>query len=229
MAFKALNDIQRREALVPFLHLADTIDGWLVTFAISKAGGSLFAPDDENDSSDQLVLWKPHIQERLMRVIHLSTFLLSGLSVEQQNIFWMIDQDAIAANTAQLTQLTNLVERVGSQTIGHNFGHLRCGTTQSDDGSRWLEDLASVCDLSCGSIGEVLTAMNGHHTALQAHVASFVPRGLSWKSRMITAWQAQEGQRLKRITCLLDLSTANSRMKVSTLKWHTVPGLIIPA
>jgi len=42
MAFKALNDNQRREALGPFLRLADGIDGWLVTFAISKTGGARY-------------------------------------------------------------------------------------------------------------------------------------------------------------------------------------------
>jgi hypothetical protein len=163
MAFKALNDNQRRDALVPFLDLADAIDGWLVTFAISKTGGSLFAPDDPNDPLEDLKLWKPHVQERLMRVVHLSVFLLSGLSVEGQNILWLVDQDAIAANTAQLTQLTNLVGRVASHMMGHNWGHLRCGTTQSDDGTLWLEDLASICDLSCGSVCEILTAMRGAH------------------------------------------------------------------
>jgi hypothetical protein len=40
MCFKAMNDKYRRQALVPFLTLADRINGWLVLFAVSKAGGS---------------------------------------------------------------------------------------------------------------------------------------------------------------------------------------------
>jgi hypothetical protein len=227
MAFKALNDNQRRDALIPFLCLADGIDGWLVTFAISKTGGSLFACDDPDDPLEDLKLWKPHVQERLMRVIHLSVFLLSGLSVEGQNILWLVDQDAIAANTAQLKQLTNLVGRVASHMMGHNWGHLRCGTTQSDDGTLWLEDLASICDLSCGSVCEILTAMRGAHSSLQAHVGLPVPKGLSWKTRLITTWHAQERRALKRITYLLDLSTTGPRMKVNTIKWHAVPGLLL--
>jgi hypothetical protein len=127
MAFKSLNDKQRRDALTPFLNLADTIHGWLVTFAVSKTGGSLFAADTED--IEELKLWKPHVQEQLMRIIHLSTFLLSGLSIENQNIFWITDEDAIAANTVQLTQVAYLVGRIASQMMGHNFGHLRCGTT----------------------------------------------------------------------------------------------------
>lgn len=228
MAFKSLNDKQRRDALVPFLDLADAIEGWLVTFAISKVGGSLFAADTEGaDSTEELKLWKPHVAEQLMRVVHLSTFLLSGLSIENQNIFWITDEDAIAANTTQLTQVARLVGRVASQTMGHNFGHLRCGTTQSDDGTLWLEDIASICDLASGSIGEILTAMKGSHASLQAHVASPVPKNLSWKARAIMAWQAHERSRLKRMTCLLDLSTTSSKMKVGTVKWHRVPGLIL--
>jgi hypothetical protein len=162
-----------------------------------------------------------------MRVIHLSVFLLSGLSIEGQNVLWLIDQDAIAANTPQLTQLTKLVGRVASQTLDHNWGHLRCGTTQSDDGTLWLEDLASVCDLTCGSVCEILTTMRGTHASLQAHVALPIPKGLSWKTRIITTWLARERQALKRITCLLDLSTSSSKMKVSTIRWHAVPGLLL--
>jgi hypothetical protein len=43
MCFKAMNDKYRRQALVPFLTLADCINGWLVLFAVSKAGGSFWA------------------------------------------------------------------------------------------------------------------------------------------------------------------------------------------
>jgi len=228
MAFKSLNDKQRRDALTPFLSLADTIDGWLVTFAISKTGGSLFSADTEdvNRSTEELRLWKPRVQEQLMRIIHLSTFLLSGLSIENQNIFWITDEDAIAANTIQLTQVARLVGHIASQVMGHNFGHLRCGTTQSDDGTLWLEDIASICDLASGSTGEVLTAMKGSHASLQAHVASPVPKDISWKARTIMAWQAHERSRLRRIMCVLDLSATSPKMKVGTIRWHAVPGFV---
>lgn len=36
LSFKNLNDNLRRKALLPFLNLADHLDGWLVTFCVQK-------------------------------------------------------------------------------------------------------------------------------------------------------------------------------------------------
>jgi hypothetical protein len=66
MCFKAMNDKYRRQALVPFLTLADCINGWLVLFAVSKAGGSLFGQIFNGD--DLLAGWKPAVRERLLRI-----------------------------------------------------------------------------------------------------------------------------------------------------------------
>ncbi len=81
MSFKALNDGMRRRALVPFLRGAASVEGCLVQFAISNAGGSLFTGASEDEVGGELLKrWKPSVQERLLRVLHLSAFLLSGLS-----------------------------------------------------------------------------------------------------------------------------------------------------
>ena len=107
MAFKAMNDKLRRRALVPFLQLANEIKGWLVLFAVSKVGGSMFRNADKSDDFEQLLKnWKPSVRERLLRVMHFSAFLLSGLSSPGQDILWVIDKDEAAANAQQLTQLT---------------------------------------------------------------------------------------------------------------------------
>ena len=75
MAFKAMNDKYRRQALVPFLKLADHIEGWLVLFAVSKVGGSLFGGTEESAEAEYLLKnWKPSVRERLLRVMHFSAF-----------------------------------------------------------------------------------------------------------------------------------------------------------
>ena len=160
MAFKAMNDKLRREALVPFLQLADEIEGWLVLFAVSKVGGSSFRSADRPDEFEQLLKsWKPSVRERLLRIMHFSAFLLSGLSSPGQDVLWIIDKDEVAANAKQLTQLTQVLARVSSNSIGHDLRHLRCGTTHSDDGSLSLEDLVAICDLGAGALCEVATAI----------------------------------------------------------------------
>jgi hypothetical protein len=121
MSFKALNDNMRRRALVPFMRAAAGIEGCLVQFAISKAGGSLFTRASEDERGTELLnRWKPNVQERLLRVLHLSAFLLSGLSAPGQDVPWIVDEDDIAANVPMLTDLTELYARLLSSCCSSN-------------------------------------------------------------------------------------------------------------
>ena len=228
MAFKAMNDAHRREALVPFLQLADEIEGWLVLFAISKLGGSVFMSGDRpNEFEELLMSWKPSVRERLLRIIHFSAFLLSGLSSPAQDVYWIIDKDEVAANTAQLTQLTQVLARVTSNSIGHDLRHLRCGTTQSDDGSLSLEDLVAICDLGAGALCEVATGMISQKRFPVPNVMTALPTGLTWKSRAIANWLAVRGGSLKRLTCLIELSGSSSQMRTTMMRWHATDGLVL--
>jgi hypothetical protein len=145
MSFKALNDGMRRRAIVPFMRAATGIEGCLVQFAISKVGGSLFTGVSNDEVGGELLKrWKPSVLERLLRVLHLSAFLLSGLSAPGQDVLWIIDEDDIAANVAKLTDLTELFARICASYSFHTLGHLRCGTTATvEDGSLAFEDLAA--------------------------------------------------------------------------------------
>ena len=191
MSFKAMNDNLRRQALLPFLSLADCIEGWLVLFAVSKTGGSMFGGAAQSaETRDFLADWKPGVRERLLRIMDLSAFLLSGLSSPGQDILWIIDEDEIAANIQQLTQLTKVFARVSSNSVAHDLRHLQCGTTRSDDGSLSLEDLAAICDLGAGTFSEVATAMVNQGRFPRRGVVTALPVGLSWKSRVFATWLA---------------------------------------
>jgi hypothetical protein len=162
MSFKALNDGMRRRALVPFMRAAAGIEGCLMQFAISKVGGSLFTGASEDELGGELLKrWKPNVQERLLRVLHLSAFLLSGLSVPGQDVLWIIDEDDIAANVTKLTDLTELFARALSSYSSHTLGHIRCGTTATaDDGGLALEDLTAIADLTTGALGELCNVLD---------------------------------------------------------------------
>ena len=228
MAFKAMNDKLRREALVPFLQLADEIEGWLVLFAASKVGGSAFRSADRPDEFEQLLKsWKPSVRERLLRIMHFSTFLLSGLSSPGQDVLWIIDKDEVAPNAEQLTQLTQVLARVSSNSIGHDLRHLRCGTTHSDDGSLSLEDLVAICDLGAGALCEVATAIVSQGRFPVRDVATALPAGLTWKSRAIASWLAANRGSLKRLTCLIELSASSPDMRSTMMRWHATAGQVL--
>jgi hypothetical protein len=141
MAFKAMNDVHRRRALVPFLHLANNLNAALVTFAVDK----LERPAIEVDEPlrDELEpFWKPAVVDRLMWVIYLSAFLVSGLSAPGQDVMFIIDEDEVAANVPQLTKLTELFGRACSNQGGPAMGQGERGWPRGGGGRRGGQRLA---------------------------------------------------------------------------------------
>lgn len=231
MSFKALNDGMRRRALVPFMRAAADIEGCLVQFAISKAGGSLFTGASEDEVGGELLKrWKPTVQERLLRVLHLSAFLLSGLSVSGQDVLWIIDEDDITANVTMLTNLTELFGRVLSSYISHNLGHIRCGTTATTGiGGLALEDLAAITDLTTGALGELCTGFVTEDAFPRKGLITPLPTNLTWKTKLMASWMAARGFPVRRHTTILELLPGSTRTQIPTLGWKMYEGnLIIP-
>jgi hypothetical protein len=232
MSFKALNDGIRRRALVPFMGGAAGIEGCLIQFAISKTGGSLFTGASEDELGRELLKrWKPNVQERLLRVLHLSAFLLSGLSVPDQDVLWIIDEDDIAANVTMLADLTKLFTRVLSSYSSHTLGHIRCGTTATaDDGGLALEDLAAIADLTTGALGELCTGFIIDAVFPRNGLITPLPATLSWKTKLIASWMATPGFPIRRHTTILELCPRSTRTRISTLSWKMYEGsLIMPS
>jgi hypothetical protein len=222
MSFKALNDGMRRQALVPFMRAAAGIEGYLVQFAISKKGGSLFTgPAEDEVGAELLKGWKANVQERLLRVLHLSAFLLSGLSSPGQDVLWVIDEDAIAANVSLLTNLTRLFQRVMASYFSHSLGHIRCSTTGiADDGSLVLEDLASIADLTTGALGELCTGLVDEKVFPRQGLLTPLPKQLTWKTSLLASWMASPEFAIRRHTTILGLGAGEKNTLVSTLEWR---------
>jgi hypothetical protein len=231
MSFKALNDGMRRRALVPFMQAAARIEGCLAQFAISKVGGSLFTGASEDERGTELLKrWKPNVRERLLRVLHLSAFLLSGLSAPGQDVLWIIDEDDIAANVPMLTDLTELFARVLSSYSSHMLGHIRCGTTATAGDSRLvLEDLAAIADLTTGALGELCTGFVAEDVFPRKGLITPLPGNLTWKTKLIASWMAAPGFPIRRHTTILELEPNSPGTRISTLGWRIYEGnLILP-
>jgi hypothetical protein len=219
----------RRRALVPFMRAAAVIEGCLAQFAISKVGGSLFtAASNDERGTELLKRWKPNVQERLLRVLHLSAFLLSGLSAPGQDVLWIVDEDDIAANVTMLTDLTELFARVMSSYSSHPLGHLRCGTTATvEDGTLALEDLAAIADLTTGALGELCTGFITDDVFPRKGLITPLPSNLSWKTKLIGSWMAAPGFSIRRHTTILELRPGSTRARISTLGWKIYEGSLI--
>src|SRR5690606_15885909 len=90
----------------------------------------------------------------------LGSLLIAGLSRERQNVLWISDQDAIAANLDRHKQATNAIASVLSGYLPHPLGHIRIGTAQSDDGSKAIEDLLAIPDIAAGAWSEVCNSVS---------------------------------------------------------------------
>ncbi|MBI5714248.1 MAG: hypothetical protein HZC38_12625 [Chloroflexi bacterium] len=223
MSFKGLNDSQKQQALRPFLESADNMPGLVFTVAIDSSIKTLFEGDTPINLSnpDFLVFksWKPKVLEKAFRTIHFLSFILAGVSRPLQNVLWFSDEDEIAANTDRIKQLTNLVAWVSSSYLDFNLGHLRCGTTQSDDGSMQLEDLATIPDMIAGAIAEqinlppVLTPNDSK--------IFWIHRGdYSTKTSFITMWLTDVTKPLKKLFCLIDATPDSDELKISLFHFH---------
>jgi hypothetical protein len=209
-------------ALVPFLQLADTICGILIVFAVSKGKASAFESDDSNARSELLSLWKPHIQEKLLRVLHISGLFCGALSIPDQDVLWIIAQDAIAANVTQLTELTQIFSRISSHYLSHDLGGLKCGTTLSDNGTLQLEDLVSIPDLAAGAVAELATALIKQRVFPEKGLITPLPTGMTWKSQLIVSWLARPGMSLRRLIFIMELNQDQPRSRLTNLKLHSL-------
>lgn len=225
MSFKDMRDGVRRRALRPFLEAAGVLPGLSFTMAIHRNVGTLFegsAPLDLNSPAfAEFRSWTPGALEKAFRVVHLVSFLLGGLTSPGQNVLWYSDEDAIAANPERLGQLTNLTAWISSSMyLPHCLGHLRCGTTKSDDGTLLLEDTVSIPDAVAGAVAEQFQIFADEQEFQERFSKVFwMSRGgLSTKTSDISWWLATTAHELKRVVCRVDPIAGGGPPRVSW--WH---------
>jgi hypothetical protein len=222
MAFKNLNDNQRKKALIPFLETANQLPGLLFSIAIDHSIDTLFdgnAPLDlDNPDFQEFRTWKPKVLEKAFRIVHFAAFLTAGLSSPNQNVLWFSDEDNIAANLTRLTHLTKAFASVLSNYLSHNLAHIRCGTTKNDDGSLLIEDLTSIPDLVAGAISEQLIL--GQEEPEFDNIFWVLRPGYTSKTSTITWWLSDTHHPLKRYFCLIKPQKGSSALNVSWFHFY---------
>jgi hypothetical protein len=229
MAFKNLNDKERKKALPYFLGAADSIPGLSATVLIDKRIESLFSKSGGIDRSqpelEPYAHWRKTSFEKMLRVVHFISFFIAGLSRKNQDIVWVTDEDEIAANEQRLRELTEIWGIVISNYLQHNLRHLRCGTTKLDDGSRQLEDLASIPDLIAGTLTEVFTAQQNEGLMPTRNLLIVPPaRGLSSKAMEVISWFANSSQPLKRLVYLIQPIEGSTSLGIGRLQFYNSTG-----
>lgn len=227
MSFKGLNDKYRRNALASFLDASNEIPGILVSFCTSWDLRFPLCADEETDrAQDELApaaLFPAPAFRRLIRTSSFVSLFLAGLSAPMQDVLWFSDEDDFVADNQRVRAATKVVANVTAHFLPHSMRHLRFGSTRSDDGSRSIEDLASLPDLAAGALTEVLSAADG---------ASFIlrepPRTTSIKTRYILSWLASSSSALKKLTCVLSPGDTPRTLKTQWIHVFSEPALVQP-
>ncbi len=110
------------------------------------------------------------------------------------------------------------------------MGNFRCGTTNSDNGSRDLEDLASIPDLVGGATAEVLTEMSNKGCLARQGVMSPMPPA-SEKSARIFSWLSESGYPFKRTLMIISEGDKEGSFLTKYIDFSlsvTTPKLFLP-
>lgn len=224
MSYKNLNDQQRRRALRPFLVAANEIPGLCISLAVAKNIDTLFIQDNSpiNRELAEVLSWKKGLFERALRIVHLVSFFIAGLSHPGQDVLWFSDEDEIAANASRLTLLTKVWANVLSNYVDHTLRHLRCGTTHCDDGTNEIEDLTALPDLTAGAVADLLGPIAG-----QIRNGIIVPSRLNAKPKamVIGQWLSDNAGRLKKIVLAVDKKPQSADLTVSRIGFEDLTGL----
>jgi hypothetical protein len=158
MAYKNLADRRRAKALTPFLSAADGIRGLCFAMIVNKAIKHLCLNEGDSDrmreAASLKAKWRDEELEVALRVTHVMSCLVGGLSAPGQNVYWVSDQDSLLANEARSQDLARLSSSFTSHYAKHTLGELGIGTTALDEGDRLEEDITAVADLVAGALAE---------------------------------------------------------------------------
>jgi hypothetical protein len=224
MSYKNLRDSKKRNILIHFLDAADNIPGLLFTILIDKEIGSLFTFKNHIDMNSPEYIkfkhWKRNSFEKLLRVIHFVSCFLNGLSRENQDVIWFIDEDDIVPNDDRLKEFVKIFGQIGSHYLKHNLGNIRIGTTKSDTGRRDIEDLVSVTDIAAGALCQVLTDYSKNGVVPGSRILTPLTHPLPSKTKEIALWLSDSNQRLKKIVYEIKKDNNSTKLNLNYWRFH---------
>jgi hypothetical protein len=174
IAFKDFGMGQITRALPNYLKALDAVPGFLLTLAIDKRLSTVFGPEGKEGrqaisralTDAGLGGRKPAVNEKLLRIVHITAFLTGLLAHDGQKVFWMTDHDAIVANPEMHAGAGELYRRILPMYSrdGHSISGLDCFLPDGDPDTTRL-DLLSCADVAAGAVEQYLT--RGKSTAAE--------------------------------------------------------------
>lgn len=229
MSFKALNDSQRRAALVPFLEAADTLRGCCIVLAIDRRLPHLLGFEGfQKGLAERKIIsanWKPQSFERMIAVTHLVSVLLGLTTLENQGVYWISDVDDSLASDVHKRDFAKMAGIFAGWYVPHKLSHLGVGTTEIDEGDRLEEDLTAIPDLAAGAVGELLNNMSLEFGKVPG-IPNLGPQKLTEKASLITSWFFHRNVRHRKAACYVQ-QVKRGHVQVGTI-WEESSGATVP-
>lgn len=226
ISYKKLGDALKRRMLPAFLREADRLPGLCVCILIEKSIPSMFRTEGSLDLSESglapYARFSKDIFEKLLRVVHFQSLFLAGMTRPGQNVFWFTDQDDIAANEGGIVELTDIWRNVFGNYLQHVLGHVRCGTTGSDDGSLQIEDLAAIPDLVAGATVEAMNNYAAEGTMPTSRLIVPPPSTMSSKARLLIGWLTDDRWPLRRLVFSFEAEPDSAELTFKPVRFHEV-------
>lgn len=224
MSFKKLGDALKRRMLPDFLQAADVLPGLCVCVLIDKSIPSMFRREGGLDLNEPELAQLSHrpqpTVEKLLRVVHLTSLFLAGLTRPGQDVLWFTDEDDIAANAGGVVELTRVWGNVLSHYLRHSLRHIRCGTTLCDNGSLEIEDLAAIPDLVAGAVTDAVNGYVSDGTFPSGRVLIPAANSTSSKAREIFGWFSEEDWPLRRLVYCFRAVPDSTAINFMRLRFH---------
>lgn len=193
-----------KRALPKYLSaLSNLVNGYLLTVVVSKDVPSIFGGSNKKIARRQLSYslaemglgnWKPDVAEKLLRVAHFSAYLVALLSRPGHKVFWMSDNDSIAATDEQhkhtLQVFSNILQRYCKHELPVIGGSTPFNKEGEDHGTL---DLLSAADIVAGSVEHYLTRSKLSGDELD----------IKEEANQVLMWLTGQGVMLKRHTMFI--------------------------
>lgn len=220
IAFKDFGMGPLLRSLPDYLDALDLVPGFLFTLAVDRRLTSLFGPPGK-ETEEQIAHIlksaglgdrKPAVNEKLLRVAHLTAFLTGLLAHNGQRIFWMTDSDAISANRDMHEKTVTLYQRLLEiYARGRIFPVLR-GALPFKPRSLQMLDLLSATDIVAGALNQYLSQWE---TVAETDIQ--VKEGC----QHVLQWLAHEGVGLKKMVVRMHPGASDNTLQTSTQEWFT--------
>lgn len=227
MSYKSLRFGPLKRCLPEYLKTCSLIAGMLFTVIVDKNVTSVLGPRNREQydglasilSSNGFGKYKPHTAEKVLRVIHISAYLVALLSKRGQKVFWMSDNDAIISNEERTLLAAKLFQNILPIYSSHSYGEFFYSAPHLMDNPRTFSNFLSVADLAAGALEGYLTRK------MKNQLNELKP-----EAKTIMSWLGRAGIGLKKHTMLIELDGDQltcSELRFSSDK-HSEPSIFIP-